>query len=273
MQPVGSRNGLNGETDLDNPCGVLRSATNRLEWDFPTGVKTLTVQVRQSRGDPPLTLPPPDETVEKAVNDLQQLGGPKAIWVRAAVAVTYLVAKGIRIHERSQENCPQALVRCETLSRGNTSRWPWRHGWTMVPPTALVTGLFQIWLVKFPIVQRFKDWQKTDSRTCVICNSGQEETLTHFLVDCDALANLREVTALVPSSSTLDSCATSSEIPADTMVTVFNGIREVRLSGEEVGHEPIGGTVKKRVEDGPELVLKWETLVPPELNPEPATIQ
>ena len=248
---------------------VLWAATNKLEWEYPADIKTLTIPMRRSRGGPPSGPPPLDPQVEKAVEDLRLLEGPKAIWARAAAAARHLVAKGLRAHERRHKNCPQALVRYETLALGNTSRWLWRHDWTMTLPTALVTALLRMRLDVFPVMQKLKDWRKMDRGTCLLCDSGREETLAHFLVDCDGLANTREVTTLIPSHSTLDINVTPGHIPANTVAEVFTRIREERLSSEEMSQVLIGGTVAKE-EEGTERVVTWETLVPPELAPEAA---
>ena len=58
-------------------------------------------------------------------------------------------------------------------------------------------------------------------------------------------------------------------IPANTVAEVFRRIREERLSSEEMSQVLIGGTVAKE-EEGTERVVRWETLVPPELAPEAA---
>ena len=88
---------------------------------------------------------------------------------RAAAAARHLVAKGSRAHERRQKNCPQALVRYETLPPGNTTRWLWRHDWMMTFPTPLVTALLRMRLNVFSVTHKLKDWRKMDS--------GREENL------------------------------------------------------------------------------------------------
>ena len=106
-----------------------------------------------------------------------------------------------------------------------------------------------------------------DSRTCLRCGSGREETLAHFPVDCDALANTREVTTLIPTHSTLDVNVTPGNVPANTVAGIFRRIREEQLSSGEMSQVLIGGTVVKEEGEGTATVLTWETLVPPEASP------
>ena len=229
---------------------VLWTATNKLEWDYPADIKTLTIPMWGSHGGSPMESPPPDPEVENVVDDFRLLGGPKAIWARAAAAGRHLLAKGLRAHERRQRNDPQTLVRYETLALGNTRRWVWRHDWTMTLPAPLATALLRMRLDVFLVMQKLKDWRKMDSRTCLLCDSGREETLAHFLVGCDALANTREVTTLIPSHSTLDTNVAPGNIAANTVAGVFRRIREEELSSEEMSQVLIRGAVERRLHSG-----------------------
>ena len=65
---------------------VLWSATNKLEWESPANTKTLSIPRRRSSGGSPLEHPPLVPQVKKVVADFRLLGGPKAIWARAAAA-------------------------------------------------------------------------------------------------------------------------------------------------------------------------------------------
>ena len=172
-----------------------------------------------------------------------------------------------RAREHRQKNCPQALFRYETLSLGNTTRWVWRHDWTMTLPTPLVTGMLRMRLDVFPVTHKLKDWWKMDSRACVVWDSGREETLAHFLLGCEALPNTREVTTLIPSHSTLHINVAPGNILANTVGKVFRRIREEQLSSEEISQVVIGETVKKEGREGTESVVRWEMLVPPKLVP------
>ena len=109
-----------------------------------------------------------------------------------------------------------------------------------------------------------------DRGTCLLCASGREETLAHFLVVGDGLASTREGTTLIPSHSTLDINVVPGYMPANTVAEVFRRIREEQLSSEEINQVLIGGTVVKEGVEGAETAVTWETLVPPELAPEAA---
>ena len=76
----------------------------------------------------------------------------------------------------------------------------------------------------------------------------------------------REETTLVPSHSTLHINVTPGHIPANTVAEVFRRILEEQLSSEEMREVVIVWTVAKE-EEGTERVVRWETLVPPELAP------
>ena len=119
----------------------------------------------------------------------------------------------------------------------------------------------------FPVTHKLKDWWKMDRGTCVVCDSGREETLAHFLVDCDGLPNSREVTTLIPTHSTLHINVAPGNILANTVGEVFRRIREEQLSSEEISQVVIGGTVVKERGEGTESVVRWATQVPPELAP------
>ena len=54
------------------------------------------------------------------------------------------------------------------------------------------------------------------------------------------------------------------------MAEAFRRIREEQLSSEEMRQVVIGGTVEKEEVEGTESVVRWETLVPPDLAPEVA---
>ena len=65
---------------------VLWSATNKLEWEYPADIKILTIPMRRSSGGSPSEPPTLVPKLEKALDNFRLLGGPKAIWARAAAA-------------------------------------------------------------------------------------------------------------------------------------------------------------------------------------------
>ena len=130
----------------------------------------------------------------------------------------------------------------------------------MILPTLPVTALLRLDLDVFPVMETHRDWGKVDRGACLVCDSGREEIL----------ADIREVATLIPSHSTLGINVIPGNIPANTVGEIFRRIREEQLSSEEMRQVVIGGTVEKEEVEGTETVVRWETLVPPDLAPEAA---
>ena len=75
--------------------------------------------------------------------------------------------------------------------------------------------------------------------------------MAHFLLDCDALPNTREVTTRIPTHSTLHINVAHQAISQLTRVAaVFRRIREERLSSEEMRQVVFGGMAEKAGGEG-----------------------
>ena len=128
---------------------VLWAATNKLEWEYPADIKTLTIPMRRSRGGPPSGPPPLDPQVEKAVEDLRLLEGPKAIWARAAAAETRTRTQLRSCPPRTSFPSPAQVVPPALIE----SRCGWGGLWpgTLFLPPSLSPSLLPI---DFPVSVR-----------------------------------------------------------------------------------------------------------------------
>ena len=114
-------------------------------------------------------------------------------WRTTVQYVSWIIRALIRRTAAARQEHTQQRTWYDEADFGLLSRWLWRHDETLRFQPFVLTSLIRLRLNHFPTMERLTKWKMVvppDTR-CVLCDTGEVETIAHFLVTCPALAHIR----------------------------------------------------------------------------------